>query len=157
MDQRSLCICSALGPQGHRASPEHGRRGPLAASRPTPTSSGPPVPRGFGGRVSRKDPLLRDYSTPSSRSHRASVPTPGPWGSRSSSAGTAGFLQFFSSDSIYPESEPAGQGSAHASHRSTSSSALVADRLCQEFPRPQPEFRSLASAGPQNTGTQSTD
>ncbi|KAJ8782513.1 hypothetical protein J1605_010037 [Eschrichtius robustus] len=65
--------------------------------------------------------------------------------------------QEFSSDSIYPESEPAGQGSAHASHRSTSSSALVADRLCQEFPRPQPEFRSLASAGPQNTGPQSTD
>ena len=156
MDQRSLCTCSALGPQDHRVSPEHGRCGPLAASRPTPASSGPPVPRGFGGRVSRKDPLLRAYSTLSSLSHRASVPMPGPWGSRSSSAGTAGFLQF-SSDSIYPESEPAGQGSAHASHRSTSSSALVADRLCQEFPRPQPEFRSLASAGPQNTGPKSTD
>ena len=156
MDQRSLCTCCALGPQGHRVSPEHGRRWPLPESCPTPTSSGPPVPRGFGGRVSRKDPLLRAYSTLSPLSHRVSIPMPGPWGSRSSSAGTAGFLQF-SSDSISPESEPAGQGSAHASHRSTSSSALVADRLCQEFPRPQLEFRLLTSAGPQNTGTQFTD
>lgn len=147
VDQQSHCTCSALGPQGHRASPEHGRRGPLSASRLSPASAGPPAPRGFAGRVSRKDRLLRAHSTLSPRSHRASVPTPGPWGSHSSSSVTVGFLRF-SLDSVYPESEPAGQGSAHAGHRSTSSSALVADRLCQEFPRTHPEFHSSASAAP---------
>ena len=129
--------------------------GPSLRPAPPPPHPGPPPPVALVGGSQGRTPSPEPTPPPVPAS-RASVPTPGPWGSHSSSAGTAGFLQF-SSDSIYPESESAGQGSAHAHHRSTSSSALVADRLCQEFPRPQPELRSLASAGPQNTGPQSTD
>lgn len=131
--------------------------GPSLRPAPPPPHPGPPPPvalvGGSRGRTPSSEPTPPPAPAPTelpSRRQARGAPA-------AAALGLPGFRSSVRSDSIYPESEPAGQGSAHASHRSTSSSALVADRLCQEFPRPQPEFRSLASAGPQNTGPKSTD